>query len=118
MALKAGYVGVKRKFQDLLYTMPSRIDELEKYKLRGDLSSTDDLNNIKTPGLYAISSAPTNCPSLAGNSCLEVLHMYKQGSAPRLQRITKNDAVYIRAYTGSPIAWTNWYKYTGTQITS
>ena len=82
----------------------------------GVLTNSDDLNNVMRIGIYGIQTKPANCPDNANYSTLEVLNLSSTPGTGRQQRITKKDAIWVRAYTGNPVAWSNWYKYQGTEI--
>lgn len=72
------------------------------YQYKGVLTSSDDLNNVKTRGFYAITTKPANAPTTYGSLIVTV------SGETVYQTMIRSDYIYTRAYTGSPIAWTNW----------
>ena len=79
-----------------------------------ELTSADDLNDIKTNGLYAASTAPANTPdSRSYYSMLVIAH----NASDLCQIIFTSNAIYTRKFTGFSPAWGAWTKYTGTTLT-
>ena len=84
------------------------------YRCIKTLVSSDDLNNVKDYGVYAIGSQPSNSPT---NYCvLEVLPLSSINGEAVVQKITKTTEIYTRSYTGNPLSWTSWYKFEGTIV--
>ena len=84
------------------------------------LTSTDDLDNITTTGIYRVeSSKPVHSPEDIGWYALvvyEVAHMSE--TYPNIiQVIYKGGTMYMRNYAGTPVAWTGWYKFAGSIVT-
>ena len=77
------------------------------------LISGDDLNNIKTNGLYFADGGVSNSPD--GQQWFGLLVIAKDDYSVRQLVIARN-AIYSRSYGGSPAAWSNWTKYTGTEL--
>ena len=99
------------------YAMTNRELTKQTQKLYGTLlTDADNLDNIVEDGWYSwgsSASAPSNRPDTVAWSCMRVvtINNYK-----KLQIIYTNTSIYIRAKEGSPIAWTSWYKFTGTIV--
>ena len=90
-----------------------------KIPLGGVLYSTNNLDDVKQVGLYGIDSAPINSPESVSYCTMMVLPMRKtlnpNGDTAVVQVVIK-DSIYVRRYTGTPLAWTAWKKYTGTSL--
>ena len=79
------------------------------------LTSSDNLNDITTPGLYAvISSVPTNAPTGMSNTFAVVL-VFNMGNSAAYTQIYiqggwRQDSkhIAIRGFGGSPAAWSAW----------
>lgn len=72
--------------------------------IKKSLTSGDDLNTLtgsKDNGEYLIGNGVTNAP-LSWGGLLNI----SSGSAHQLAY--NRDAMYVRSYTGSPLAWQNW----------
>ena len=81
--------------------------------------TSGDLNDYKTPGVYAIGNKNNVLNTPSGYCTLEVLpnSIYNiGGDNPITQRINKGSEIYTRSYTGNPLSWSNWYKYEGTAV--
>lgn len=80
-----------------------------------DLTSADNLNDIIESGIYSATSSPTNTPE---NRSWYTLIVDAQSDASIRQMILSGgNAIYLRSMGGSPAAWGDWYKYTGTAVT-
>ena len=79
------------------------------------LTSANDLDDIKTPGLYQIAaSAPSNVPSGMGNTYSSML-VFSGGVATAITQVyigggwrTESKHIAIRGYGGTPVAWSAW----------
>lgn len=87
-----------------------------KYGLNKTLDTTDDLDNVKEKGIYIIKGKPINAPENASYAMMIVSPIYGDGSLPTIQTIFMGNNIYSRTYSGSPIKWNSWYKYTGTAV--
>jgi len=76
-------------------------DNLSKVLQSTELSSGDDLDNVKTPGFYYIRSGVANCPE-------DWTWMIVIGGLGIRQVLFRTNLISTRAYTGSPLAWTTW----------
>ena len=95
------------------YAMPNTV-LTEKALMKGLLlTSSDDLDDIKTTGIYAITTPPANSPDSVSYCTLIV-----NGVAPSGYRqiIIRDQNIYVRRYGGSPATWSSWYKFTGTVV--
>ena len=80
------------------------------------LTSENDLNNVTKTGFYYWqSSVPTNSPE---NKTWCTMQVIKSGNIIKQIVYFSNDTIYFRDYSGSPISWQSWYKFTGTEVTS
>lgn len=82
-------------------------------KLTATIDNSVDLNNVTESGLYAATSSPINAPESKNYFALLVA---KRTDGDIKQMIFKDSYIYIRSRGGSPAAWGNWYKYTGTAV--
>lgn len=80
------------------------------------LSSSDDLDDVKDIGIYSVTTSPTHAPSGVSYCSMLVLPIASYGGLARQQVLIEGENVYIRKYTGSPIAWESWIKYQGTIV--
>lgn len=87
-------------------------------KISTILSSTDDLNNIKTAGFYCWElSVPTNAPEALTYGTM-IVNVNKAGANSVVHQIVvKGGVIYQRIFSGSPLSWKPWYKFTGTEVT-
>lgn len=85
----------------------------DKMSITGVLTNANDLDNVREAGVYTATSTPTHTPE--GRSYFIML---VTGSASNVKQLimTSGNNMYLRSYGGSPAAWSNWYKYTGTEI--
>lgn len=94
------------------YAMTNR--EITDKIIKRHITSSDDLDDIKESGVYAIETMPINSPE---NQQYCTLVVNKITDTAINQIIYKADAgkgvMYIRNYGGS---WRPWYKFTGTSI--
>lgn len=82
-----------------------------KYPVK--LTSSNNINDIKTPGFYYWGdSLPTNLPGTLYYSSMSVQRLWTDGKI--IQIIQRNGEMYTHAWTGS--AWNGWYKFTGTAV--
>ena len=86
----------------------------ECWQLGGIIDNTMDLNNFDKPGVYSVTTKPTNSP--VSYSILLVLEQKNnQGTRVLLEQVLFSyNEMYIRAYGGTPAEWKHWYKFTGT----
>lgn len=92
----------------------TNLELTEKVFEKGVLTSTDDLNNIIETGLYKIQGySPINAPE---NVTWCSLLVNKVNSNNVQQQIFKAGLIYQRSYSGSPVVWNSWYKFTGTVV--
>lgn len=81
----------------------------------GIITSTDDLDDIIETGIYGITTSPANAPESVTYATLIV---QASSSTDIRQLILKSgEKIYQRDKGGSPAAWHNWYKFTGTVLT-
>lgn len=100
------------------YAMTNReLTEKKVNKISTILSSTDDLDNIKTAGFYCWeSSIPTNAPESLNYGTMIVNVNKENVNSVVHQIVVKGGVIYQRIFSGSPLAWKSWYKYTGTVV--
>ena len=91
----------------LMASNDSAISSLDSKINGGYISSSDDLNNYKSFGLYQWGSAPVNAPSA---NCL--MFVFK-GVDRVAQIVVKSNDIYTRTYIGS---WQSWYHFEGTVV--
>ena len=65
------------------------------------LGSGSDLNDVKTPGFYYITTGVANCPE-DWTWCMVI------GGMGVRQVLFRTNVISCRAYTGSPLTWTVW----------
>lgn len=71
---------------------------------------TEDLNNLKTSGLYYIAGkTPANGPAGA-NITYHVLISLDVNTDYKLQIIVNSTDCYIRSFSGNPLQWNQWQK--------
>jgi hypothetical protein len=81
------------------------------------LTSSNDLNDIKTTGLYGITTAPTNSPESKTYGTLIVQATTSGDVRQMFIKVGGADGfVYVRAFGGNPGFWTSWFKFTGTVV--
>lgn len=100
------------------YAMTNReLTEKKLDKTSTMLSSTDDLDNIKTAGFYCWeSSVPTNAPEALTYGTM-IVNVNKEGvNSVVHQIVVKGGVIYQRIFSGSPLAWKSWYKFEGTVV--
>lgn len=89
----------------------------EKVFSKGIISSGDDLNNVTDEGIYTIVNTPTNSPE---NTDFCGMIVQKSPNGDIRQIIFKSGSaagyMYIRSYSGNPLAWQSWFKFTGTVV--
>ena len=85
------------------------------FLIQNAISSSDDLNNIKKEGIYAITSAPTHSPEDM-SYCIMIVKRYS--GEQLIQIIHKHDVMYSRRYFSNQgtLEWSSWYKFTGTVV--
>lgn len=71
------------------------------------LSSTDDLDNITTSGIYYFITAPINSPESVSYSPMLVI---KRDQYDIRQIIWSSTSIYLRSFGGSPASWKSWRK--------
>ena len=74
-----------------------------------NLNTTDDLNSLNQPnqsGMYYIQSSAVNAPTVWAS--LEVIARPSGGCT---QIVTSTNGIWVRQYTGSPLAWSIWRQY-------
>ena len=96
------------------YAMTNHELTTSKLSIGVELSSADDLNNVKETGLYCVTATPANTPESKNYYTLLV---NRRTSGDVKQVIFKDSTMYLRSYGGSTPSWTSWYKYTGTAVT-
>ena len=81
------------------------------------LSSSDDLNDIKTTGIYGTTTSPTNAPESQTYGTL-IVQATSSGDVRQLfwRAGGSGGLLYIRSYGGNPATWTSWFKFTGTAV--
>jgi len=81
------------------------------------LSSVDDLNDIKTTGIYGTTTSPTNAPESQTYGTL-IVQATSSGDVRQLfwRAGGSGGLLYIRSYGGNPASWTGWFKFTGTAV--
>ena len=99
------------------YAMTNR-ELTEKALMRGlVLTSSNDLNDIKTTGLYGVTTAPTNSPESQTYGTL-IVQATSSGDVRQIfiRAGGAGGFVYVRSFGGNPGSWTSWYKFTGTVV--
>lgn len=93
-------------------TLQSDVNTLESYHYGGTLSNGTNLDNVKTIGVYMLSSnnTYTNAPSTYG--LMEVFRSSTTANAV-VQRITTVDAVFFRFFATT---WRGWRKITSSAV--
>lgn len=81
-----------------------------------DLSSSNDLDSITDLGFYTLTSSPTHAPEGASYCSMMVIPFSTLASNGRMQIIFKEERMYHRKLSGSPLTWSSWSKFTGTTI--
>ena len=81
------------------------------------LTSADDLNDIKTTGIYGITTSPTNAPEAQTYGTL-IVQATSSGDIRQLfwRAGGSGGLLYIRSFGGNPSSWTSWFKFTGTAV--
>jgi len=98
------------------YAMTNR-ELTEKVFEKRTLTSADDLNNVKTTGVYGITTAPTNSPENQTYGTLIVQATNTGDIRQMFWRVGGGSGLlYIRSFGGNPGSWTPWYKFTGTVV--
>ena len=81
------------------------------------LTSSEDLDDIKTQGIYHIrGSRPTNYPSTLGTYTIVVVLTNTTATDVRQIVITNASDIAVRTRTGSPPVWSAWFKLDKTEI--
>ena len=82
------------------------------------LSSTNDLNDIRTMGIYHIrGSKPNNSPGVsAGSYAILIVLVNTTQTDVRQVIIDNSSSLIIRTRTGSPPVWGSWYAFQKTAI--
>jgi len=87
-------------------------------RYRGTLSSSNDLNNITTDGLYYIqSTAPSNSPS--GQTVIWSIFLQFSPSSTMVHQFIFRPAggkFFMRERSGPQSAWLDWMMFTGTTV--
>ena len=99
------------------YAMTNR-ELTEKVFEKRTLTSDNNLNNITETGIYGITTKPTNAPEDTTTYCTLIVQKTSIGDIRQIVIRSVNAAAYIytRSYGGSPLAWTPWFKFTGTVV--
>ena len=71
-----------------------------------------NLNDYRTTGFYYVYTGCSNAPESYG----WMLVMAEASREYTCQMFIKSGAIWVRAYTGNPLAWTSWTKFTGTVV--
>lgn len=87
--------------------------ELGKIALNKNLTSDNDINDIRKPGFYTATTSPQNTPE---NRSYYSLIVIANNDTDLRQIIICGNALYTRYYGGSPSAWGPWTKYAGTTL--
>lgn len=98
------------------YAMTNR-ELTEKVFEKRVLTSADDLDNILETGIYTVTTSPANSPENITYYTLLV----QGGDIYNLQQVifkssSRSGVIYTRDKGGSPSAWHDWYKFTGTVV--
>ena len=94
--------------------LTDEVETLNNRVLFKTLTSANDLNDISESGWFSWgSSAPANSPQSVQYACMKSIietgvqkHIVFFGS----------DTIYMRQKSGSPAAWSSWYKFQGTIV--
>ncbi len=84
------------------------------FLMRQRLTSTSDLNDFvgfQYVGFYVATTNVGNCPE----DWSTVLVIATAENSMR-QIVFSGSSIYMRAYAGSPRAWGNWIKFTGSAV--
>lgn len=76
--------------------------------------SSKNLNDYKTTGFYYIVTNVTNAPT---TYAWMLVISSGSSSGACIQIVLKANIIYARAFTGDPLAWTNWNKVNLTELT-
>lgn len=100
------------------YAMTNRQLTENGFMIRRVLSNADNLDNVKTVGMYSITTVPVNAPAGTQYCSLLVMPMSAEldGSKGLIQAIFTGSTMLLRRYAGSPLQWDNWFKVTGTVV--
>lgn len=86
----------------------------EKVFEKGILTNANDLNDIKTTGIYGVTTAPANSPE---NKEYATLIVKKVTPTLVHQMFIRPDCIYTRRYDlNQSTPWGNWFKFTGTML--
>ena len=81
------------------------------------LTSADDLDTLLTNGTYWYeNSLPAHAPSDAAYAKVIVFGNGDTNIETPIQLIVHRNALYTRRCGGNPKAWSNWFKFTGTEV--
>ena len=108
----------KTTVESVLQTMDNAMTNVEltaKVFEKRVLTSADDLDDIKTTGLYFVqNSAPANSPE--GSTWFSLL-VAQVAIGNVQQQVVKGGILYQRNYAGASPTWSSWYKVTGSIVT-
>ena len=91
---------------DALSAKQGKVLDSNSFHVKGAIGNTD-INTIKgesAQGVYALGGGNTNIPSSANWGTLIVTYSY--GGTHQLA--FNSNGIWVRSYTGSPLAWTVW----------
>ena len=99
--------------EDAYYAPPAKTNKelTELVFIKRELTSADDLNNIKDTGIYSISSSPTNAPESV-SYCTLIVNKRTANNITQMI-IAGEGKLYTRAGGGT---WQSWYKYSSSVV--
>ena len=108
--------GTKLTVESALQSLNGYLDDTLVWK--GIVDSTGDLNDYISTGIYAVEGAVLNIPPDMDSTYSPLLVINAKSLGTRQILLRGAAMIYERTYGGSPVVWSNWYKYAGTEITS
>ena len=102
------------------YAMTNRELTDIRFNRQEQIKSGADLNNYITPGVYnligtGISHAPLN---FTADGIWGSMIVVGEDASGYKQIIPRASSLFMRSYGGSPVSWTHWYQYSGTDTGS
>lgn len=98
------------------YAMTNEQLTESKFGMYPYLTNSDDLNDIKTSGIYGVTTSPAHSPE----SGLQyyILFVKKIDGNQLIQIVHRHDTIYSRRYyyENDALTWSSWYKFEGTVV--
>lgn len=119
MALRSGYKGFKKLLAPLKVIRPGILSIdldvlMEKSLVYKGVFSSVDLNSFTNTGIYVLNGSLNNNPE-GSNYGTMIVYPSAGGGIGQIYYKIQWDSFYTRRYYQG--AWSNWYKYTGTELT-